>query len=51
VESGEVYPAALRVRRPAYEPLGSQDIQFDVQAEDQPHLRAGTKARFIAPTQ
>jgi cytochrome c oxidase accessory protein FixG len=51
VGSGEVYPAAIRVRRPAYEPLGSQDIQFDVQADDQPNLRAGAKARFIAPTQ
>jgi cytochrome c oxidase accessory protein FixG len=49
VASGEVYPAAIRVRRPAYEPLGSQDIEFRVQAEDAPRLQASTTARFIAP--
>ncbi len=51
VGSGEVYPVALRVRRPAYEPLGSEDIEFHVQAEDAPHLSATTRARFLAPRQ
>jgi cytochrome c oxidase accessory protein FixG len=49
VASGEVYPAAVRVRRPAYEPLGSQEIRFTITAEDAPHLRAQSKARFLAP--
>jgi cytochrome c oxidase accessory protein FixG len=51
VRSGEVFPAAVRVRRPAYEPLGSEDIVFEVRALDVPALRARTKARFIAPRQ
>jgi cytochrome c oxidase accessory protein FixG len=50
VGSGEVFPAALRVRRPAYEPMGAQDIEVIVQAEDDSHLHAATKARFLAPT-
>jgi polyferredoxin len=50
VASGEVYPASVRVRRPAYEPLGPQEIEFVVQAEDTPNLHATTKARFLAPT-
>ena len=50
VGSGDVYPAAIRVRRPAYEPLGSQSVEFVVQAEDSPGLKAATKARFLAPT-
>jgi cytochrome c oxidase accessory protein FixG len=49
VAAGEVFAVALRVRRPAYEPLGSQDIQFLVQAEDVPALRASARARFLAP--
>jgi cytochrome c oxidase accessory protein FixG len=49
VASGEVYPAAIRVRRPAYEPLGSQEIHFTITAEDAPHLTARSKARFLAP--
>jgi cytochrome c oxidase accessory protein FixG len=49
VASGEVYPAAVRVRRPAYEPLGSQEIRFTITAEDAPHLTAQSKARFLAP--
>jgi cytochrome c oxidase accessory protein FixG len=51
VRSGEVFPAAVRVRRPAYEPVGSEDIEFEVTAVDAPALRAHTKARFIAPRQ
>jgi cytochrome c oxidase accessory protein FixG len=49
VASGEVFPAAVRVRRPAYEPLGPQDIEFVVQAEDDLGLKAGSQARFLAP--
>jgi cytochrome c oxidase accessory protein FixG len=50
VISGEVYPVAIRVRRPAYEPLGPQDIEFVVRAADAPSLEVQTKARFLAPT-
>jgi cytochrome c oxidase accessory protein FixG len=49
VASGEVYPAAVRVRRPAYEPVGSQEIHFTIVAEDAPHLKAQSRARFLAP--
>jgi cytochrome c oxidase accessory protein FixG len=49
VRSGEVFPAAIRVRRPAYEPLGSETIFFEVRATDDPGLHATSKARFIAP--
>ena len=49
VAGGEVFPVALRVRRPAYEPLGSQTIRFSVAAEDAPSLQADSEARFIAP--
>jgi cytochrome c oxidase accessory protein FixG len=50
VASGEVFPAVIRVRRPAYEPLGSQSIELRVRAEDDPRLEASTVARFIGPT-
>ena len=50
VPAGEVFPVGLRVRRPAYEPKGSQTIQFTVQAEDDSALKATTQARFLAPT-
>lgn len=49
VRGGEVYPAALRVRRPAYTPQGSETVVFAVQAVDMPQLHAKSKARFIAP--
>jgi cytochrome c oxidase accessory protein FixG len=49
VRSGEVFPAPIRVRRPAYEPAGSETVSFAVFALDDPKLRAGSKARFIAP--
>jgi cytochrome c oxidase accessory protein FixG len=49
VSAGEVYPVALRVRRPAYEPLGAQEIRFSVVAEDVSHLKAHSTARFLAP--
>ena len=47
VRSGEVFPAALRVRRPAYEPSGSQTIEFVVQAEDMPTLAGRPRARVF----
>jgi len=50
VRSGEVFPAAIRVRRAAYEPSGSETIQFEVHAADSASLRATSQARFIAPT-
>ena len=50
VPSGEVFPAAIRVRRATYEPQGSENIFFEVRALDMPKLRATSKARFIAPT-
>jgi cytochrome c oxidase accessory protein FixG len=50
VGGGEVFPAGVRVRRPAYEPEGSETIEFDVEAEDDHSLRSSTSARFIAPT-
>jgi cytochrome c oxidase accessory protein FixG len=50
VASGEVFPAAIRVSRSAYEPLGSQDIEFVVEADDEPRLIARTEARFLAPS-
>lgn len=49
VESGAVFPAAVRVSRSAYEPLGSQDVEFVIQAVDDPQLAASTDARFLAP--
>lgn len=50
VGSGEVFPATVRVRRPAYEPVGSQDVEFAVRALDDSKLEAATRARFLAPT-
>lgn len=50
VASGEVFPAAMRVRRDAYQPLGSETIQFHVQALDDPRLQHETDARFLAPS-
>ena len=49
VGSGEVYPVAVRVRRSAYEPVGSQTIRFAIQADDDAQLHAATDARFLAP--
>jgi cytochrome c oxidase accessory protein FixG len=50
VPSGEVFPAALRVRRSAYEPHGSETIVFEIRAVDEPRLYASSKARFLAPS-
>jgi cytochrome c oxidase accessory protein FixG len=49
VASGDVYPAALRVRRGAWEPSGSETIRFEVAALDDPGTRALASARFLAP--
>ena len=49
VRSGEVFPAAIRVRRRAYDPMGSETVIFEIRAVDEPTLRASSKARFIAP--
>ena len=49
VPGGEVFPAAIRVRRPAYDPAGSETILFEIRALDAPQLYASSKARFIAP--
>jgi hypothetical protein len=49
VRSGEVFPAAIRVRRAAYDPMGSETVFFEIRAVDEPTLYASSKARFIAP--
>ena len=49
VRGGEVFPAAIRVRRPAYEPVGSETVSLRIFALDDPRLHASSKARFIAP--
>ncbi len=49
VPGGDVFPAGVRVRRSAFEPLGSESIRFTVVAEDDPSLQASTVARFLAP--
>jgi polyferredoxin len=49
VPGGEVFPAGIRVQRPAYDPLGSETIRFKVEAVEDRHLHASAAARFIAP--
>jgi cytochrome c oxidase accessory protein FixG len=49
VAAGEVYPAIVRVRRPAYEPDGSETILFRVTARDNPRVTATHEARLLAP--
>jgi cytochrome c oxidase accessory protein FixG len=49
VSGGDVFPAGIRVRRPAYEPEGSETIEFEVEALDNHGLHAFASARFIAP--
>jgi cytochrome c oxidase accessory protein FixG len=51
VPAGSVYPAILRVRRPAWSPAGSATIRFEVVASGAPKIRAAHAARFLAPTQ
>jgi len=50
VKSGEVYSTPMRVRRPAYEPLGPQTIEFELKSLDDESIEAETEARFLAPT-
>jgi cytochrome c oxidase accessory protein FixG len=49
VAAGEVYPAVLRVRRSAFDELGSGTIEFRLTAEDNPRLTVTHQARFLAP--
>jgi cytochrome c oxidase accessory protein FixG len=49
VAGGDVFPAGIRVRRPAYDPVGSETIRFEVEALDDHSLHASASARFIAP--
>jgi cytochrome c oxidase accessory protein FixG len=51
VSAGEVYPAVVRVRRPAYEPAGSQSIEFTLQDDEEPTVKVTHIARFLAPLQ
>jgi cytochrome c oxidase accessory protein FixG len=50
VPSGAVYSVPLRVRRPAYDPLGAETIRLTVRATDDATIHATTKARFLAPS-
>ena len=50
VAPGEVYPAVVRVRRDAYEPAGSETIQFRITARDNPRIAATHTARLLAPS-
>jgi cytochrome c oxidase accessory protein FixG len=57
VPSGEVFNAAVRVRRAAWDdraanasaPGGSTELQFSIVAVDDPGMRASAEARFFAP--
>jgi cytochrome c oxidase accessory protein FixG len=50
VAPGEVFNAAVRVRRDAWEaPGGAQTIEFRIVAEDDPKLSARSEARFFSP--
>ena len=51
VAGGEVYSVPLRVRRPAYDPVGAEDIRLTIHAEGDERLQASSQARFIAPLQ
>ena len=50
VPSGQVFNAAVRVRRPAFA-VGTAitPLRFAIEAVDQPSLRAGAEARFFSP--
>ena len=50
VAAGDVFPAGIRIRRSAYDPVGSESVRITVQAEDDSALRASTTARFLAPS-
>jgi cytochrome c oxidase accessory protein FixG len=49
VAAGEVYNAAVRVERDAFETTGNETIHFTVTAEADPKLTARAEARFFAP--
>jgi polyferredoxin len=49
VGPGEVFPAGIRIRRSAFDPVGSESVRIAVRAEDDPKLHAATTARFLAP--
>jgi cytochrome c oxidase accessory protein FixG len=49
VAAGEVYNAAVRVERDAFETIGNETIRFTVTAEANPRLTASAEARFFAP--
>jgi cytochrome c oxidase accessory protein FixG len=49
VAAGEVYNAAVRVERDAFETTGNETIRFTVTAETNPKLTASAEARFFAP--
>jgi cytochrome c oxidase accessory protein FixG len=49
VASGEVYNAAVRVRRDAWSGAAAETIEFEVVAADEPQLVARSEARFFAP--
>ena len=42
VAAGEVYPAVVRVQRPAFESVGSQHIEFVLQDDEQPRCASRT---------
>jgi len=50
VAPGEVYPGFVRVRRDAYEPVGSETIRFTITARDDPKVHATHEARLLAPS-
>jgi hypothetical protein len=41
----------VRVRRPAYEPAGSQNIEFALQDDEESTVKVTHIARFLAPLQ
>jgi cytochrome c oxidase accessory protein FixG len=49
VPAGDVYPAVVRVRRPAYEPVGAQDIEFRLTSVDNARNTVTQRARLLAP--
>jgi cytochrome c oxidase accessory protein FixG len=50
VAPGEVYPVVVRVQRDAYQPLGSETIQFHIAARDDRRIAATHPARLLAPS-
>jgi polyferredoxin len=50
VAPGEVFNAAVRVRRDAWSTPGSQAISFTIRARDDARLSAVAEARFFAPS-